>query len=122
MVRFDMFMSMLILNYTLRGSSILVHCRGGVGRAGLVACIWLLKMNLIAADPEAGPRLCPTADESCYVRSTVLRLIDIVRKRRSVRAIETAEQVRFLMEYVRFVFSQERAHHCLQTCAATHSS
>ena len=122
MVRFDMFMSMLILNYTLRGSSILVHCRGGVGRAGLVACIWLLKMNLIAADPKAGPRLCPTADESCYVRSTVLRLIDIVRKRRSVRAIETAEQVRFLMEYVRFVFSQERAHHCLQTCAATHSS
>ncbi|KIM30442.1 hypothetical protein M408DRAFT_7537 [Serendipita vermifera MAFF 305830] len=36
----------LITQYTLHGVSILVHCRGGVGRAGLVACCWMLKMGL----------------------------------------------------------------------------
>lgn len=39
-------MDHLINQYTLRGVSILVHCRGGVGRAGLVACCWMLKMGL----------------------------------------------------------------------------
>jgi len=32
-----------------------------------------------------------------------------------VRASETAEQARFLMEYVRFIFGQERARFCLET-------
>ena len=36
----------LIQKYTLQGQNMLVHCRGGVGRAGLVACCWMLKMGL----------------------------------------------------------------------------
>ena len=33
---------------------ILAHCRGGVGRAGLVACCWLLKLGLVGwKDPAA---------------------------------------------------------------------
>ena len=108
-------MSMLILNYTLRGTSILVHCRGGVGRAGLVVCIWLLKMNLVSLGSEDTPKLCPCSNTSSQVLDTVLKLIDTVRKRRSLRAIETAEQARFLMEYVRFIFGQERARFCLKT-------
>ena len=115
MTRLDMIMSMLILNYTLRGTSILVHCRGGVGRAGLVACIWLLKMNLVSLGSEDTPKLCPCSNTSSQVLDTVLKLIDTVRKRRSLRAIETAEQARFLMEYVRFIFGQERARFCLKT-------
>ncbi|KAG8213781.1 hypothetical protein J3R82DRAFT_10492 [Butyriboletus roseoflavus] len=36
----------IIEKYTLRGISVLVHCRGGVGRAGLFACCWMLKLGL----------------------------------------------------------------------------
>lgn len=115
MVRIDMIMSMLILNYTLRGTSILVHCRGGVGRAGLVACVWLLKMGLVGTD--ALP-LLPTLDVSAHARDTVLRVIEVVRKRRSLRAVETAEQARFLLEYVRYMYAQEHARLCLRRCAA----
>jgi len=47
----------LIRKYTLQGQNILVHCRGGVGRAGLVACCWMLKVGLcgwIQAPPVNG--------------------------------------------------------------------
>ena len=47
---------------------VLAHCRGGVGRAGLVACCWLLKRGY------------------CCDASKAIRL---VRMRRSPKAIET---------------------------------
>ena len=50
------------------------------------------------------------------VLPTVLQLIEVVRRRRSLRAIETAEQARFLMEYVRFIHRQEHARRCFQRC------
>ena len=107
MIRFDIMMTSLILNYTLRGSSILVHCRGGVGRAGLLGCAWLLKMGLVGAcSPE-------TLDDSSQALQLVLRVIDVVRHRRSPRAVETAEQVHFLLEYVRYMQRQEYARRCL---------
>ncbi|CAG7850535.1 SubName: Full=Uncharacterized protein {ECO:0000313/EMBL:CCA67563.1} [Serendipita indica DSM 11827] len=45
----------IITRYTLRGTSVLVHCRGGVGRAGLVACCWMLKLGLIGWIRRIGP-------------------------------------------------------------------
>ncbi|KNZ58832.1 hypothetical protein VP01_1852g4 [Puccinia sorghi] len=47
----------VIKNYTVLGIDVLCHCRGGVGRAGLVACCWMLKIGLInkpslIADPS----------------------------------------------------------------------
>ncbi|WFD31049.1 hypothetical protein MSPP1_002079 [Malassezia sp. CBS 17886] len=121
LVRFDVVMTNLIQNYTLRGASILVHCRGGVGRAGLVACGWILKMGLAAADSTVRRRACLlSADlvpESTQILQTVLKLISVVRKRRSPRAIETAEQAQFLMEYVRFIHSQEHAQRCFASCS-----
>ncbi|CAG8706486.1 3949_t:CDS:2, partial [Acaulospora morrowiae] len=50
----------------------------GVGRAGLVACCWLLRT-----------RLCHDAD----------RAIRLVRMRRSPKAIETMQQVDFIVKY-----------------------
>ncbi|KDQ21490.1 hypothetical protein BOTBODRAFT_40259 [Botryobasidium botryosum FD-172 SS1] len=47
----------LIGRYTVRGQHLLVHCRGGVGRAGLFACCWILKMGLcgrLGGDGERG--------------------------------------------------------------------
>ena len=45
----------IITRYTLRGTSILVHCRGGVGRAGLIACCWMLKLGLVGWIRRIGP-------------------------------------------------------------------
>lgn len=115
--KFDIFLSMLILNYTLRGLSILVHCRGGVGRAGMVACGWMFKMNLVTPDEPAPPVSVPGSEES-HALSMVLKLVEVIRSRRSVRAIETAEQARFLMDYVRFVYRQEHARACVAACTA----
>lgn len=140
--RIDSLMSTLVLNYTLRGASILVHCRGGVGRAGIVACLWILKMGLVMnSGPSDGPcatlsacteppsaspaasdaSACATraANESVHVLQVVLKVIDIVRKRRSPKAIETAEQARFLVEYVRFLHQQEHAQKCYQAACGS---
>lgn len=175
----------LIQKYTIQGQNILVHCRGGVGRAGLVACCWMLKMGLCgwiqeappappnghghvhamnglnglnqpqppvkttaevffhsvngyAATPAPAPAPLlndhpdlsrpPTADDlrpPTRSGSPVLsppppppsppppiqwdtvdlveRVVRVVRWRRSVKAIETYEQVRFLVEFVEFL-------------------
>jgi protein-tyrosine phosphatase/nicotinamidase-related amidase len=55
---------------------VLVHCVGGLGRAGTVVACWLRSKNV-------------PADQA----------IEIVRQARSQRAVETAEQVRFIQEY-----------------------
>ncbi|CAG8638737.1 11640_t:CDS:2, partial [Ambispora gerdemannii] len=55
-------------NHIESGRRVLAHCRGGVGRAGLIACCWLLKRQY-----------CYSADRS----------IQLVRMRRSPKAIET---------------------------------
>jgi protein-tyrosine phosphatase len=64
------------------GENVLVHCRGGIGRAGLVACSWLLSNNY-----------CTSAQEA----------IAFVRKRRSPKAIETKEQEQFLEHYTEWL-------------------
>lgn len=46
--RLDADLAHVVRDYTLRGRSVLAHCRGGIGRAGLVASCWMLKMGLVA--------------------------------------------------------------------------
>jgi protein-tyrosine phosphatase len=116
----DEHLTRLIETYTLRGVAILVHCRGGVGRAGLIACCWALKLGLcgwIETQPGRSSRLSFTAPEDLSQMSLmekavgvrrdtiqlVERVITFVRKRRSAKAIETFEQVKFLVEYVEFL-------------------
>jgi hypothetical protein len=154
----------------------LVHCRGGVGRAGLIACCWMLKMGLCGwirrmefpplehpfqsffdnnaleaspdlvngnADPIGPPsngtlsappwpqngstsnHSNSTADSNqpresspekrpngiphtlALVRLDTMDLVErairVVRRRRSVKAIETFEQVHFLVQFVEFL-------------------
>lgn len=115
----DTYLTQLIESYTMRNIPILVHCRGGVGRAGLVsiaydlhclttthisqiACCWVLKLGLcgwIDTQPSA-------AVEGSVRRDTlqlVERVIGVVRRRRSVKAIETFEQVLFLVEFAEYL-------------------
>ncbi|KAG2128623.1 uncharacterized protein EDB93DRAFT_1184323 [Suillus bovinus] len=105
----DESLTKLIDRYTMRGASILVHCRGGLGRAGLVACCWALKIGLCGwINMDLSPNPAEGADGlENYVRRDTLQLVEraiaVVRRRRSVKAIETLEQVRFLTEYVDFL-------------------
>lgn len=85
----DEHLSKVISQYTIRGVPILVHCRGGVGRAGLMACCWMLKLGLCGWERES--------------TALVERAITVVRRRRSVKAIETFEQVRFLVDFVDYL-------------------
>ncbi len=61
-----------------KGRNGIVHCRGGVGRAGLVACCYLLKY-----------RLCGTHDDA----------IRLVRRVRHPKAVETRIQEQFIERY-----------------------
>ncbi|EGO25203.1 hypothetical protein SERLADRAFT_348519, partial [Serpula lacrymans var. lacrymans S7.9] len=114
----DAHLTRLIETYTLHGMPILVHCRGGVGRAGLVACCWMLKLGLcgwIETDVRSSAGLTdvcvaststPPHASSPVRRDTVQlveRAISVVRRRRSVKAIETLEQVKFLVDFVEYL-------------------
>ncbi|ORZ10235.1 protein-tyrosine phosphatase-like protein [Absidia repens] len=65
-----------------KGENVLTHCRGGVGRAGLFACCWLINNTL-----------CLSAE----------RAIRFVRVRRSPKAIETMRQAEFVIHYAQFI-------------------
>ncbi|TKY88130.1 hypothetical protein EX895_002840 [Sporisorium graminicola] len=146
----DAAMTSIVTDCTMKGTNVLVHCRGGVGRAGLIACSWLLKMGFVGEQSKRGlemdvdleaekldghgssreivERSTSAHSHGAIVNSTgsdgkqqeqeesecetildtVSCLIDTIRRRRSPKAIETAEQVRFLVEYVTFLHRQER--------------
>ncbi|KAG0364558.1 protein-tyrosine phosphatase-like protein [Gamsiella multidivaricata] len=63
---------------TRNGQNVLAHCRGGVGRAAVVACCWLLRLNYFKDHRE---------------------VIEWVRAQRSPKAIETKEQAHFVAGY-----------------------
>jgi hypothetical protein len=116
----DQALTQVLENHTFQGSHVLVHCRGGVGRAGLVACCWALKLGLcgwpctpataIADENEAlnGEDAVAAGDwQHSVTRLDTLRLVErmirVVRHRRSLKAIETYEQVQFLVDYVEYL-------------------
>lgn len=100
----------LIHRYTLQGLPILAHCRGGVGRAGLIACCWMIRLGLcgsiIPSHSEEG-----TGNSAQEVLSFVESIISLVRRRRSLKAIETYEQVKFVVEYVEYLWYGLRTPH-----------
>lgn len=102
--QFDTHLTRLISVYTLAGVPVLAHCRGGVGRAGLVACCWMLKLGLCGWVPTTDNS--DTGDEGQVRRDTLEqaeKVIGVVRRRRSLKAIETYEQVKFLVGYVDYL-------------------
>jgi protein-tyrosine phosphatase len=110
----------LIADYTRQGKDILVHCRGGLGRAGLVAACWMLALGVLGPVPRAHTRaraskprdvaepLGPKVDGQGRMTVTVERAsllmveraIGVLRRRRSTKALETAEQAVFLLRFV----------------------
>lgn len=127
----DNAISSIVEHFTLRGVNVLVHCRGGVGRAGLIACTWMLKLGLIRSDQDeaafqriiqgsttsegAKGSLSPPDDSQRENMQVIHRLIDTIRRRRSPKAIETAEQVAFLFKYVTYLRTQEQGRDACRT-------
>ncbi|KAL0245838.1 hypothetical protein I308_104975 [Cryptococcus tetragattii IND107] len=125
---FDSQVSLIATKYTLQGINVLVHCRGGVGRAGMTACAWAIKMGFVQPHPSlviveeaarqrynlihgispssnsttpiAPSAAIPAELEHQIVMSMVERVIAMIRCRRGLKAIESFEQVAFLMRYV----------------------
>ncbi|TNY23259.1 hypothetical protein DMC30DRAFT_414300 [Rhodotorula diobovata] len=97
----DAVLSRIVRRYTLRGASVLAHCRGGIGRAGLVASAWMVKMGLVAGprDGEDGAGLWEGEEPLRIVE----RVVELVRRRRSIKAIETPHQVHFLLSYIEYL-------------------
>jgi protein tyrosine phosphatase len=111
-------LSTVIQKFTLQGKDVLVHCRGGVGRAGVVACCWALKLGLcgwIETEVHPGDGMVSTVNADHMERSLggsatgiirrdtvkmVERVVKVVRTRRSIKAVETYEQVKFLVDFV----------------------
>jgi hypothetical protein len=117
---FDAHLHRIITQYTLRGINVLAHCRGGVGRAGLVASSWAIKMGLVAPSPPSHPTShSPTALSSRSLEKEISfgeagsfthsdleiveKVVGVVRRRRSVKAIETFEQVKWRVDYVKWL-------------------
>ncbi|WVR07837.1 hypothetical protein IAU60_004880 [Kwoniella sp. DSM 27419] len=109
---FDSQVTLIATKYSLQGTNVLVHCRGGVGRAGLTACAWAIKMGYVQPHPslqliEASSHRqngvkapLPAELEHQIVMSIVERVIAMIRSRRGLKAIESFEQVQFLAKYV----------------------
>ncbi|KIM45166.1 hypothetical protein M413DRAFT_441847 [Hebeloma cylindrosporum] len=93
----------LINRYSLRGIPILVHCRGGVGRAGVIACCWMIRLGLCGWFDQKTPASSNFTADGARSQDTIAfveKVIALVRRRRSMKAIETYEQVEFLVDYV----------------------
>ncbi|KAF9562771.1 phosphatases II, partial [Agrocybe pediades] len=100
----------LIRSYTLRSIPILVHCRGGVGRAGVIACCWLMRLGLCGEIRRGRVERHDECDEGCdpsdldeEIVRFVEKVIGYVRSRRSLKAVETYEQVQFLVDYAKYL-------------------
>ncbi|ORY28170.1 protein-tyrosine phosphatase-like protein [Naematelia encephala] len=114
---FDSQVDLLISRYSLQGTDILVHCRGGIGRAGLTACAWAIKMGFvpphpslaIVADAAGQGAVLPAELEHQIVMSIVERAIAMIRSRRGLKAIESFEQVQFLASYIKWLRVNTRA-------------
>lgn len=66
----------------MSGKNILIHCRGGIGRAGVIACCLLLYKGLVRTPAHA---------------------VQLLRIRRSPKGIETPTQAAFLIDYTRWL-------------------
>lgn len=106
----DAHLTRIIDSYTLRGVPVLVHCRGGVGRAGVVACCWMLKLGLCGWPRDDAPN-APLLAGGVRLDTVELveRVISIARRRRSIKAVETYEQVQFLVDFVEYLRNKRAA-------------
>lgn len=64
------------------GGNVLCHCRGGIGRAAVIACCYLLRKRLVQTPVESVAHL---------------------REKRSPKAVETEEQSDFIIKYFSFL-------------------
>lgn len=94
--------------YTLKGHDVLVHCRGGVGRAGLFSCGWMIKLGLVGSVSPSTTRAKDEGQDEMHYMQVVEKVIAVLRRRRSLKAIETPQQVHFILQYVEWLATTAR--------------
>ena len=67
-----------VIQALTEGRVVLIHCRGGIGRAGTIACCLLLKLHISSSPNQA---------------------ISLVRSRRDNRCVESRKQEDFIKRY-----------------------
>lgn len=117
----DPWLNEIILHCTLKGINVLVHCRGGVGRAGTLAACWLIKMGLVDEHaPEKVVLRHQTGDTWPDIsrgggsgmspgQEIMWQSVQVVRLRRSTKAIETAEQAAYVARFGDYIAQRSRA-------------
>ncbi|PWN22251.1 phosphatases II, partial [Microstroma glucosiphilum] len=93
----DAWLEEIVYHCTLKGVNVLVHCRGGVGRAGTIAACWLAKMGLV--DEFRPPNEVARRGKVLPAQELLWQCLQVVRMRRSSKAIETAEQAAYIAKY-----------------------
>jgi len=85
---------------------VVVHCRGGVGRAGTFAACYCMHRALSHSAQLACPELHPTGRHVEYMPADAIAYI---RKRRCARALESRKQEDFVSVYAALVACKTRA-------------
>ena len=95
-------LDLISFEYISNGIPILVHCRRGAGRAGLAVCCWALKLGLCGWI-EMGTGMPGMARRDML--QLIERMIGNTRRRQSIKAMETYDQVFFGggVDYVEFL-------------------
>lgn len=96
----------------LNGEVLAVHCRGGVGRAGLLACCMMLYLHVAHSPADA---ICKVSNATNAMFTRRLRRTEVgnqmepvttqVRRLRCKDAVESRRQEQFIAEYHNFLQS-----------------
>jgi protein-tyrosine phosphatase len=105
----DAWLEEVVYHCTLKGINVLVHCRGGVGRAGTIAACWLAKMGLV--DEFRPPNEVARRGKVLPGQELLWQCLQVVRMRRSSKAIETAEQAAYIAKYGEYLIAQWEKQH-----------
>lgn len=77
---FDSFLQQAVLQDLSSGQNVISHCRGGIGRAGLLASCVLLKLGLFSRTAEAIQHVRKIRDKRCVEGQKQEQFIELYRQ------------------------------------------
>mmetsp|Transcript_17607 Transcript_17607/g.29728 ORF Transcript_17607/g.29728 Transcript_17607/m.29728 type:complete len:108 (-) Transcript_17607:3-326(-) len=78
--------------------NVMIHCRGGIGRAGMLGC------NILSHLLDTR-RMKESAEAAEQKMKGAQFIIDIVRRKRDRRAVESQKQVDFVFQFHQYLLN-----------------